>query len=105
MGIDAVERFVDEQLLRGICYSLTEEEYNEDEIGLNCTMAGYSWQNVSTTPNINQWAFEFVDWRWDPRCVEVHKARHALNLKKPDWDQTELNYLFSLNISNGLVFP
>lgn len=88
------EHFIADVLRRGFCYSLTTEEFVGD-YGLKCSMAGYDWSDVTNKTDIDQWVFEYNDWRWDNRTLLAHKNRHALNRKKQDWNVEEINLLFN----------
>ena len=90
------QMFFNGVMRRGFCYSLTKEEYDNDETNYThgCINSGYTWQNMTAIPNVDQWLFEYLDWRWDPRFAEAHRERRALNKKNDDWNQEVLKQLF-----------
>ena len=87
--------FVKDVLKRGFCYSLSKEEFDSKNGHANlCIKARYTWGTVSTTPNIDQWRFERLDWRWDNRSVEAHKKRISLNRARTDWNEEQIKLIF-----------
>ena len=96
------KKFVEDVFKRGFCYSLTKLEHESGSKNSQlCKQNGYSWDIVSTTPNIDQWTFEDLDMRWDNRTYEAHKKRLSLNRARLDWDQTELELIFG-NANNSI---
>ena len=88
--------FIEDVFRRGFCYSLTKTEYeSKGRYSRMCERAGYSWDVVSTSTNIDQWSFEYLDWRWDNRSIDAHIDRMALNRARLDWNEAELKKLFS----------
>ena len=88
--------FVKDVFKRGFCYSLTKLDLEADgENSRFCKKAGYSWEVVSTTPNVDQWLFEGLDWRWDNKTLDAHINRIALNRPRTDWNNDEIKQIFS----------
>ena len=88
--------FVEDVLKRGFCYSLTKSEFEANgEHSQLCKNASYTWDVVSKTPNLDQWRFAHLDWRWDKRTVDGHVKRIALNRARSDWNEEEIKSIFS----------
>ena len=88
--------FVADVLTRGFCYSLTKSEFEPDrDHSRMCRKAGYTWEVILKTLNVDQWLFEGLDCQWDNRSKNSHLNRIRLNRERSDWNKEELKQLFS----------